>query len=379
MRSYHICLRLCLGFFMALAFHASASAHEIRPSIADLQFQADGTWQAEILVNLEALLARIGPEHADTNESPNADRYNTLRAMAPDQLVQEYNAFQPTLLNGIGIAFDGTRQPIKTSQVRIAPVGDTDFARDTTITVSGAIPAGAQSLTWSWDESFGTSAIRITNADGTEGYSAFLQPGTVSEPIPVSGGAAVSGWDVFKNYVVIGYEHIVPKGLDHILFVVGLFLLSPKLAPLLWQISAFTVAHTITLALGMLGIVKIAPSIVEPLIAASIVYVGVENIMTSTLHRWRPVIVFLFGLLHGLGFAGVLTDIGLQSGNFITGLIAFNIGVELGQLSVIAVCFLLVGYWFGKKDWYHRYVTIPASLAISVIAAWWFYERVFLA
>ena len=170
----------------------------------------------------------------------------------------------------------------------------------------------------------------------------------------------------------------MPKGLDHILFVVGLFLLSTKLGSLLWQVTAFTLAHTVTLALGILGYVSISPAIVEPLIALSIVYVAVENIMTDKLHRWRPVIVFCFGLLHGLGFAGVLQEIGLSSTHFVTGLIAFNVGVELGQLTVIAICFLAVGFWFGSKLWYRRLITTPASIGIAVIASWWVFERVFL-
>jgi uncharacterized membrane protein len=159
------------------------------------------------------------------------------------------------------------------------------------------------------------------------------------------------------------------------LFVVGLFLLSSKLKPLLWQISSFTLAHTVTLALGMLGIVTIPASIVDPLIALSIVYVCVENLWSRNLSKWRPFVIFGFGLLHGLGFASVLTAIGLSPQHFVTGLVAFNIGVELGQLTVIALCFLAVGIWFRHKDWYRSYITNPASIAIALLAGWWVFER----
>ncbi|CAN0588825.1 unnamed protein product, partial [Ectocarpus sp. 12 AP-2014] len=131
-------------------------------------------------------------------------------------------------------------------------------------------------------------------------------------------------------------------GLDHILFVLGLFFLSTRMGPLLWQISAFTLAHTVTLALGALGYVNIPGNIVEPIIAASIVYVAVENIVSDKLHRWRPLVIFVFGLLHGLGFASVLGEFGLPADQFIPALIGFNVGVELGQLTVIAIAFLLV-------------------------------------
>ena len=117
---------------------------------------------------------------------------------------------------------------------------------------------------------------------------------------------------------------------------------------------------------------------VEPLIAASIVYVAVENIIGGRIGAFRVAVVFCFGLLHGLGFASVLGDVGLEAGRFVVGLIGFNIGVELGQLAVIAAAFLLVGLPFGKKSWYRMGVTIPVSLAIAAVGAWWTVERVFL-
>src|SRR6185436_16897009 len=158
-----------------------------------------------------------------------------------------------------------------------------------------------------------------------------------------------------------------PRGLDHVLFVLGIFLLSTRLRPVLWQISAFTVAHTITLALTIYGVVSLPAKIVEPLIALSIVYVAVENVFTSKLHAWRPLVVFCFGLLHGMGFAGVLSEIGLPRSEFVPALLSFNLGVEGGQLTVILVAFLLVGLPFRREVWYRRRVVVPCSLAIAAI------------
>ena len=145
-----------------------------------------------------------------------------------------------------------------------------------------------------------------------------------------------SAWGELASYVPVGFDHIIPKGLDHILFVLGLFFLTLRISALLWQISAFTLAHTVTLAAGAMGWVTISGSVVEPLIAASIVLVAVENIFSQNLHRWRPALIFGFGLLHGLGFASVLQEFGLPDEQFIAALIGFNIGVEIGQLTVIA-------------------------------------------
>src|SRR6185436_10418310 len=132
----------------------------------------------------------------------------------------------------------------------------------------------------------------------------------------------------------------VPLGLDHILFVLGMFLLSPRLKPVLSQVTAFTLAHSITLGLAMYGVLALSPRIVEPLIALSIAWIAVENLTTTTLRPWRIAVVFGFGLLHGMGFAGVLHELGLPRAEFLPALVSFNVGVECGQLLVIGVAYL---------------------------------------
>jgi len=190
------------------------------------------------------------------------------------------------------------------------------------------------------------------------------------------GQPSVRAWDaVALEYLVTGFEHILPKGLDHILFVVGLFLMNARWRPLLAQITCFTLAHSLTLGLAVTGVVTLSPAIVEPIIAASIVYVALENLLTRRVRSWRLAIVFAFGLIHGLGFAGVLSDIGLPEGQLLSAIAFFNIGVELGQLSVIALCYALVGVWFAEKNWYQARVSNPASIAIALLAAFWVVER----
>ena len=161
---------------------------------------------------------------------------------------------------------------------------------------------------------------------------------------------------VFR-YVQMGYRHILPEGLDHILFVLGLFLLSTRLKPLVWQITAFTVAHSLTLALSLYGLVRLPSAIIEPVIAASIAFVAIENLFTTELKPWRPFVVFGFGLVHGMGFAGALKDLGLQRHDFLTALVGFNAGVELGQLSVVVLALLAVG-WFRSRPGYRRLVVV---------------------
>ena len=164
----------------------------------------------------------------------------------------------------------------------------------------------------------------------------------------------------------------------HVLFVLGLFLLSPRLRPLLWQVTAFTVAHSITLALSLYGVVSLPASIVEPLIALSIAFVAVENICSTRLRAWRVGVVFLFGLVHGMGFAGALKDAGLPRGRYALALVGFNVGVELGQLTVIAAALAVVGWW-RRRDWYRRVIVVPASSAIAAIAVCWTIVRIVAA
>jgi len=178
------------------------------------------------------------------------------------------------------------------------------------------------------------------------------------------------------RYIYQGFIHILPQGLDHILFVLALFLLATKTSTLLWQVSAFTLAHTITLALGIFGIFNLPSNIVEPLIALSIAFVAIENIFQQKLTKWRLPIIFVFGLLHGLGFASVLVELGLPENEYVSSLISFNIGVELGQITVILMA-ILATRWIANKPEYRNYVVIPASVIISGIALFWFYERTF--
>jgi len=186
--------------------------------------------------------------------------------------------------------------------------------------------------------------------------------------------AAMSPAQKFWLYVKAGFEHIIPKGLDHILFVLGLFFSSLLLTSLLWQITAFTLAHSVTLAMAALGIVVIPGSIVEPLIALSIVWIAVENCVFKQTGRWRNGVVFTFGLLHGLGFASVLSEYGLPKNDLVPSLLAFNIGVEFGQLAVVLVAALLT-FVVRHKSWYRKRLQIPLSLAIAAVGCFWLFER----
>jgi hypothetical protein len=188
----------------------------------------------------------------------------------------------------------------------------------------------------------------------------------------------MSGPDAAWLYLKLGFEHILPLGLDHILFVLSLFLLSPKLKAILWQSAAFTLAHSVTLGLAMYGFIKPSAAITEPLIALSILYVALENIFSPRLKASRIAVVFFFGLIHGLGFANALQGLGLPEKSYLSSLIMFNLGVEAGQVTVIFAAYFLVARWFKSPAVYRKYIVIPLSLIIGAIAFFWFIQRISL-
>ena len=178
-------------------------------------------------------------------------------------------------------------------------------------------------------------------------------------------------------YIRIGIGHILPDGADHILFVLAVFLASVRVKALVWQISAFTVAHTATLALAATGVITPSSGIVEPLIAFTIAFVAIENLVFREMTYWRPVVVFSFGLIHGLGFAGFFGELGLPPGQFWSALIGFNLGVEIGQLSVIAVA-AVVGLVIRRalrdpagEAGYRSWIVRPGSALIGLTGLWW--------
>jgi hypothetical protein len=193
-----------------------------------------------------------------------------------------------------------------------------------------------------------------------------------------------SGFATIAFYIRIGFAHILPMGADHILFVLALFLSSLRLRPLLFQISAFTIAHTATLGLAASGVITPLPSIIEPLIALTIAWAALENILFEESQSWRPLMVFGFGLIHGMGFAGAFGDLGLPENVFLPALLGFNVGVEFGQLAVIGMAFAASLYFkrvlsrAGQMQLYRPVLVSPVSALIGAVGLWWAFERVFL-
>jgi hydrogenase/urease accessory protein HupE len=285
-------------------------------------------------------------------------------------------ALAPVFLARVSVRFDGARDRPRFQYLPASGLGD--LAQTASIVrLTGTVPAFSRQLTFAYGLALGSYALNVRIGDSPlqsfwlDGPNPTAPVSLVAPPPPATRA------EIARQYFGLGYTHILPKGLDHILFVIGIFLLSTRWRSVLLQVSTFTVAHSITLGLTMYGLVSLPARVVEPMIALSITYVAVENMLTSELKPWRLALVFSFGLLHGMGFAGVLRDLGLPRSQFLTALVTFNVGVEAGQLSVIALVFAAVAYWRRDRDGarYRRLVVWPASAAIALVGLYWTLQR----
>ncbi len=247
---------------------------------------------------------------------------------------------------------------------------------------TGNIPENIKTVTLRFSPLLGNVILKVVRPEqeilSTAALSNGYQISTVNTKREDRSNTLTKILTLASDYLYQGFVHILPRGLDHILFVLALFLFAKRRSTLIWQISAFTLAHTITLALGIYGIISLPSNIVEPLIALSIVYVGLENIYrakNNKISHSRMPIIFAFGLLHGLGFASVLADVGLPQSQYALSLISFNIGVELGQLTVIALAFICL-LPFRAKNWYQTKLVLTLNVAIAIIASYWLIERI---
>jgi hydrogenase/urease accessory protein HupE len=358
-------MKRCLCTLVVLLLSVTAArAHEIGRT--QVTATVTGTsYSIDVTVDPDALLTKLEVFSGGTLSNAAIDRQERDRRIA---------TLASTFLNRVIVRFD---ERIDRPQFEYRPAGAFGDAAQapSLVRLTGRVPEGTRDMTFAYGLALGSYALNMRIGDSAvqtfwiDGAAA-SQPISLVAPPPPPSRSAVA-W----QYFLLGFTHIVPKGLDHILFVVGIFLLSDKWRSVFSQVSAFTVAHSITLGLTMYGVVSLPAKVVEPMIALSIAYVAIENLITSDLKPWRLALVFSFGLLHGMGFAGVLRDLGLPRSQFLTALLTFNGGVEAGQLAVISVAFALVFTLRRDRDSYRQLIIQPASLAIALIGLYWTVER----
>ena len=363
---------------MLLLWTTATVAHEIRPAVVDASLHDETKLRWSLRFNLEAALAGISSDHDDTDDSPDAKAYNQLRELDASSLENHFALQQEQWLASIEIKNQDAELLVsRIIEVSVKDAESMSVARDTIVTVETAFSDADRQWTWQWIESYGPTIVRYTdNNDTSQNVSHYLEAGAASPVIKVRDEKLdESLFKMATRFITLGFIHIIPRGLDHILFVLGLVLLHPAFKPVLLQVTLFTIAHSITLALATLGFAGFSIVWVEAAIAASIVYIALDNLRSKPVNALRLVVVFLFGLLHGFGFASVLSELSSAGGNYVVSLAAFNVGVELGQLAVVLLFFLSIGYWCRDKSWYGSVVRIPCSLLVGVVGLFWFLQR----
>lgn len=256
--------------------------------------------------------------------------------------------------------------------IRGSAAGDTKIVLEMALACPKA--TGTLVIRDDWQKTLGehfqtVMSVRIPDQPSAE----FAFAETRREATVELAGGTDTGW---LTFIAMGMEHIL-GGLDHLLFLLALLAPARSLWRTVQIVTGFTVAHSVTLSLAALGVVDVPSRIVEPLIAASIVWVAVENLVTPAGVGRRWLVAAIFGLVHGLGFAGALTELGLPHDALVRALVGFNVGVELGQILFVALVMPVV-VWLsrpGRLSWLPQ----ALSVVVAIFGMGWLIERVFFA
>ena len=372
-------IKLYLFIIISIFFCNTSFAHEIKPSIADFAYDQNYL-NFEVRLNAELILSNIDASNiSNTNSSPLTEIYDRYRLLNKKDLENSILESWKDISSNIDIKINNKLKEIDLIKIDTQDVKNFEISRDTLISFRVLLNEESENFTFKWIKNYGAIILRENNDLKLEDelVTEYLQSGTETDPIFFKENNFRSMFTSFTKFFVLGIQHIIPKGLDHILFIFGLFLFSSSLNKLIKQITIFTIAHSITLIFVSLSLIKINPQIVEPIIALSIVYVGLENIFRNYIKEYmRYVVILFFGLLHGLGFALVLSDIGFRSSKLFINLISFNIGIEVAQISIILFLYLLIAIKFANNKYYRIAFQIPSSILIASIGLYWFIERI---
>lgn len=328
---------------------AQAAAHQQGISYTDAEI-AGGTARVDLVLSVHDVMADADGDGVLT-EREIGDRLPRLRRLYE---------------NAVVIDARGTACPLTVTAFGLTPQEGVRFR------LEGACP-----------DAF---PVRLTvrqpmlSGQGGHNLAKIRVAGRVSEAIfdPTTSEIVIAGEPegfgaTFRRFFVLGVEHIA-TGYDHVLFLLALLLVGGGFRSLIAIVTAFTVAHSLTLSLAVLDVVQLPARFVESVIALSIAWVALENMLIDRSEgRWR--ITFAFGLVHGFGFASILRDLHLPTQNLVASLLAFNLGVEAGQLCIVVMAYPLVA-WV-QRTTYRRAWIGAASSIILLLALWWFVERAF--
>jgi len=359
-------LILALGFWLTLL--SAARAHVI--DAVEFEFQADQE-QWRLLGEMD--IAFMLPEMRGVPDGLPLSRAKTLQA-PPEELARYRRETEGTLRKMLRLSYNGETIPwrIEFPDFKKEPFDLPEDAGDTALIsvkiIAEALP-GPGKLTAHWSDNLESEFIAVF--DEVEGAVVTAPAGRSTVLYEVGEPPKTR----FTEWLFSGFHHVIPLGLDHLLFILGLFLMAPKWKPLMGQSLLFTLAHSVTLALAVFGVISLPGKWVEVAIAASIAFIGIENLFVHRLGKQRVILVFLFGLVHGCGFASVLGEKlgGMKGKALALPLVGFNIGVELAQITVLAAAFLIL---WPLRQW-TRQIQIGGSIVVALWGVKWVIERAF--
>jgi len=354
---------------------ATAQAHLLNMTRIDAAVDAAGVVEVQVQVDLN-------------RAAGGGEAYYALSRLSQPLDDPGCRALLDRLVAAIELDYGGVRIPLVLTSARFAPEGRDSYLNPlswpmTALALRGSLPPhgtgappvmkGRLAAAFRFEEPIALTLMRLPEH---RSLTRWLVADQWSPPFdPDAAPAAADDETPWWRYVVFGTTHILPRGLDHVLFVLGLYFGARRPRALIAWITGFTLAHSVTLGLAGLGLLRLSPRIVEPLIALSIAWIGIENLLPRLRDaRHRLAVVFAFGLLHGLGFASALSQLQTPRGSFLLALLGFNAGIELGQLGVIAIAFVLTG-WALRQPWYRARIALPASLLIAATGLAWTVQR----
>lgn len=358
-----------------------AIADVVKPPLSEVTIHSnEGRVDVEFIINLEAVMTGIGSEYKDTTEAPNSDKYDELRNLKPKVLESLFGDYEDKFLDSFVFEINGDEVPLFMNSIKVDIVGYTKRSRKTILKYSGIIEDWPIDISWRYSKSYGEGAFRyrkfILNEYSWEQWF-WLRDGKSTGPLDLENPEPKTSFEIGWGFIPIGFDHVIPLGWDHILFIIGMALSSLLWRKLLILVSLFTLAHTITLGMSMYGIVTIPAYIIEPLIALSISFVAFENLIKRNNDLVSRIIVFGFGLIHGMGFAEMLKDFDMTKDNLMSTLIGFNVGVEIAQAVIVLLVagglLLLRKLGVDSRKW----IVIPTSVVIGVVGLVWGLERIF--
>ncbi len=373
--------RLIFCVLSYASFIYTASAHQV--DSVELEFErAEKTWVLKGMLDMAYFL----PEMRGVESAPPLMRKDVMAApkATQDRYVEQ---IEHTLRQLLTLKFNGKTLNWKVdfpdfkNQPLVLPEETGGWALANAVIKVDAQPGPGQ-LAVFWNDKLNSELILIM-IEGEElstlsvfsGMSGILLDVKASEISSNRTETRPSKQTQVESWILSGFRHVIPMGLDHILFILGLFLLAPRLKPLLGQSLLFTLAHSITLALVIFGVIHFPAKWVEVLIAVSIAWIGIENLFAKRINTSRLYLVFGFGLIHGMGFAEVLRGkLGDLSGKALAlPLVSFNIGVELAQATLLICAFIIL---IPFRKWTVSIQNI-GSILIALVALFWIYQRMF--